>query len=82
MGKKSFYVVTETIVNFKKKSVDTFVKGLSEELDGAHSILAFSKETLIRRDGFEESLVRDFKWGWAYESECCTIKNEILIKFV
>lgn len=82
MGKKSFFVVTETIVNFKKKSVDTYIKGISEELDGAHSILAFSKETLIRKDGFEESLVHDFKWGWAYESEYCTIKDEILIKFV
>lgn len=82
MEKKSFYVVTETIVNFKKKTVDTFIKGLSEELDSAHSILALSKETLIKRDGFEESLIRDFRWGWAYESECCTIKNEINIKFV
>lgn len=82
MEKKSFYVVTETIVNFKKKSVDTFVKGISEELDGAHSILAFSKETLVKRDGFEESLISDFKWGWAYESEYCTIKDEILIKFL
>ena len=67
MEKKSYYVVTETIVNFKKRTVYTFVKGISEELDGAHSILAFSKETLIRRDGFEE---------------CCTIKDEILIKFI
>lgn len=66
----------------RKKKVDTFIKGISEELDGAHSILAFSKDTLIRRDGFEESLVHDFKWGWAYESEYCTIKDEILIKFV
>lgn len=82
MGKKSYYVVTETIVNFKKKTVDTFVKGLSEELDGGHSILAYSKETLIKRDGFEESLIHDFIWGWAYESEFCTIKDEILIKFV
>lgn len=82
MRKKSFYVVTETIVNFKKKTVDTFVRGISEELDGAHSILEFSKESLIRINGFEESLIHDFKWGWAYESECCTIKNEILIKFV
>ena len=82
MEKKGLYVVTETIVNFKKKSVDTFVKGISEELDDAYSILAYSKETLIKRDGFEESLVHDFKWGWAYESECCTIKDEILIKFV
>ena len=82
MGKKSFFVVTETIVNFKRKSVDTFIKGISEELDGAHAILTFSKETLIKKDGFDESLVSDFKWGWAYESECCTIKDEILIKFV
>ena len=82
MRKKGLYVVTETIVNFKKKTVDTFVRGISEELDDAHSILAFSKEALIRINGFEESLIHDFELGWAYESECCTIKNEILIKFV
>ena len=81
MEKKSLYIVTETIVNFKRKSVDTFIKGISEELDSAHSILAFSKESLIK-EGFDKSLVSDFKWGWAYESECCTIKNEINIKFV
>ena len=82
MEKKSFYVVTETIVNFKKRTVDTFIRGISEELDSAQSILAFSKESLIRINGFDESLVSDYKWGWAYESECCTIKNEINITFV
>ena len=82
MEKKSYFVVTETIVNFKRKTVDTFIQGISEELDGAHSILAYSKKKLIKKDGFDESLVRDFKWGWAYESEYCTIKDEILIKFI
>lgn len=81
MEKKSLYVVTETIANFKRKSVDTFVKGISEELDSAHSILTFSKESLIK-EGFDKSLVSDFKWGWAYKSDSCIIKDEILIKFV
>ena len=54
MEKKSLYIVTETIVNFKRKSVDTFIKGISEELDSAHSILAFSKESLIK-EGFDKS---------------------------
>ena len=82
MKKKRFYVVTETVVNFKKRTVDTFVRDISKELDNAQSILASSKEALIRINGFEKSLISDFEWGWAYESECCTIKNEINIKFV
>ena len=81
MEKKSFYVVTETIVGFEKKSVDTFIKGISEELDDALSILSSSKETIIK-DGFEKSLISDFKWGWVYKSEYSIVKDEILIKFV
>ena len=80
MEKKSLYIVTETIVNFKRKSVDTFIKGISEELDSAHSILAFSKERLIK-EGFDKSLVSDFKWAWAYKSDYSIIKDQILIKF-
>ena len=81
MKKKTFYVVTETIVNFEKKSVDTFVKGISEELDSAHSILASSKSGLIVC-GFDKSLISDFTWGWAYESETCIVKDEIYMKLV
>lgn len=79
MEKKSFYVVTETIVNFKKKSVDTFVKGISEELDGALSVSRYSKEKMIEQ-GFDKSLISDFAWGWTYESNSCIIKDEIIIK--
>lgn len=81
MKRKSFYVVTETIVNFKKKSVDTFIKGISEELDGALSVSKFSKEKMIE-DGFDKSLISDFACGWTYESDSCIIKDEILIKFL
>ena len=81
MEKKSLYVVTETIVNFKRKSVYTFIKGISEELDDALSILSSSKETIIE-DGFEKSLISDFKWGWIYKSEYSIVKDEIIIKFV
>lgn len=81
MEKKTFYVVTETIVNLEKKSVDTFVKGISEELDNAHSILASSKSGLIIC-GFDKSLISDFTWGWTYESETCIVKDEIYMKLV
>lgn len=81
MKKKTFYVVTETIVNLEKKSVNTFVKCISEELDDAHSILASSKSGLIVC-GFDKSLISDFPWGWAYESEICIVKDEIYMKFV
>lgn len=81
MKRKSFYVVTETIVNLKRKSVDTFIKGISEELDSALSVSQFSKQTMIE-DGFNKSLISDFKWGWTYESDSCIIKDEILLKFL
>lgn len=81
MKRKSFYVVSETIVNLKKESVDTFIRGLSEELDSAHSVLEYSKEDLIR-NGFDKSLISDFNWGWTYKSDSCIIKDEINIKFV
>lgn len=81
MERKSFYVVTETIVNLEKKSVDTFVKGISEELDSAHSMLYFSRKSMIEQ-GFDESLISEFTWGWTYESDSCIIKDEIIIKFL
>lgn len=81
MKRKSFYIVSETIVNLKKKTVDTFIRGISEELDSVHSILEFSKEDLIR-NGFDKSLISDFEWGWAYKSDSCIIKDEINIKFL
>lgn len=81
MKKKSFYIVTETIVGFERKSVNTFIKGILEELEDAQSILSSSKETLIE-DGFDKSLVSDFEKGWVYESDYGIIKDEILIKFV
>lgn len=81
MERKSFYVVTETIVNLEKKSVDTFVKDISEELDDALSFLASSKSGLIVC-GFDKSLISDFAWGWVYESEICIVKDEIYMKLV
>lgn len=81
MKKKTFYVVTETIVNLDKKSVDTFVKDISEELDDALSILESSKTGLIVF-GFDKSLISDFAWGWVYESEICIVKDEIYMKLV
>ena len=81
MEKKRFYVVTETIVGFEKKSVNTFIKGISEELDNAQSILSSSKETLIE-DGFEKSLISDFNGGWVYKSDYSIIQDQILIEYV
>ena len=81
MEKKSYFVVTETIVNFKKKSVDSFIKGISEELDVALYVSKLSKDSLIK-DGVEKSLISDFIWGWEYKSDYSIIKNEIIIKFV
>ena len=81
MEKKGFYVVTETIVGIERKSVNTFIKGISEELDCAQSILSYSKETLIE-DGFDKSLISDFKGGWVYKSDYCIVQDQIIIKFV
>lgn len=81
MEKKSFYVVTETIVDFERKTVDTYIKGIKEELDNAHSVLSFSKKTIIE-DGFNKSLISDFESGWVYKSDFCIIKDEIIKKYV
>lgn len=81
MEKKKFYFVTETMVDFERMSVDTFIKGISEELDNAHSILSISKMTIIE-DGFDKSLISDFESGWVYKSDYCIIKDEIIIKYV
>lgn len=81
MERKSFYVVTETIVNLKKQSVDTFIKGISEKLGSAHSVLYLSRKSMTEQ-GFDESLISDFKWGWVYKSDSCIIKDEINIKFL
>lgn len=81
MKRKSFYVVTETIVIFERESVDTFIKGISEQIDSALSVLEFSKKSCIKA-GFDKSLISDFEWGWAYKSDSCIIKDEINIKFL
>lgn len=81
MKRKSFYIVTETIVIFKRESVDTFIKGISNELDSALSVLEFSKENLIK-GGFDKSLISNFEWGWICKSDSCIIKDEINIKFL
>lgn len=81
MKRKSFYIVTETIVNFKRESVNTFIKGISKDFDSAHSVLELSKKSLIK-GGFNKSLISDFEWGWTYKSDTCIIKDEINIKFL
>ena len=81
MEKKKFYLVTETMVNFKRMSVDTFIKGISEELDNAHSILSISEMTIIE-NGFDRYLISDFESSWVYKSDCCIIKDEIIIIYV
>lgn len=82
MNKKKLYVVTETIVNFEKKSVDTFVIGVSEELDGAKSIMEYSLQKLLRQ-GCDGILLSDTSaWKWAYKSTQFLIKNEIALNYL
>lgn len=81
MEKGFYFVVTETFVSLERKTVDTFIKGISEELNSALSVSKFCKDSLIK-DGFEKSLISDFSWGWEYKSDYCIIKNEVIIKHV
>ena len=81
MEKNKFYLVTETMVDLERMSVDTLIKGISEELDNAHSILSFSEMTFIE-GGFDKCLISDFECSWVYKSDYCIIKDEIIIIYV
>lgn len=81
MKRKCFYVVTQTYVDFIDQSVEVFIIGISEELDGAKSILNSIYEKKLKngyyKDHFEINL-----WEWVYKSDCWMIKSEIHTKYV
>lgn len=77
MEKKSLFVVTQTIVGLDTLSVDTFVLGYSEELEGAESILKYKYDKLCEM-GYEQKLFKHGKWTWCYKSERVIIMAEIL----
>lgn len=76
MEKKNLYVVTQTIVGLDELSVDTFVLGYSEELEGAKSILKYKYNKLCEM-GYNPKLFKYGKWTWCYKSESVILKAEI-----
>ena len=77
MEKKNLYVVTQTIVGLDALSVDTFVLGYSEELEGAKSILKYKYDKLCEM-GYDQKLFKHEKWTWCYKSESVIIMAEII----
>ena len=77
MEKKNLYVVTQTIVGLDALSVDTFVLGYSQELEGAKSILKYKYDKLCEM-GYDQKLFKHGKWTWCYKSESVIIMAEIL----
>ena len=63
MEKKGLFIVTETFLDLKKNSVNTFVTEVSEDLDGAKSILRASYEYKLKL-GYKETNFMMDNWSW------------------
>ena len=81
MEKKSIYVITETYLNSKDMSVETFVKGISEERNSAENLLKSLREVKIKL-GYHESDFVIWGWGWTYKHIYGVIKAEIHLKYI
>ena len=76
MEKKDLFVVTETFMDLKKNSVNTFVAGVSWTLDGAESILRAGYEYKLKL-GYLESNFKMDNWSWTYIHDYGLIRGEI-----
>ena len=80
MEKKMLFIVTETFMDLKKNSVNTFVTGASEELEGAESILRYSYECKLKI-GYKESNFKMDNWSWTYIHDYGLIRADINITY-
>ena len=78
MGKKSVYVVTQTVVGIATQSVDTFVLGYSEELNDAKSILKKEYERLCKL-GYDIEIFDLDRWKLYCKHETLIVNAEIHI---
>ena len=80
MEKKGLFIVTETFLDLKKNSVNTFVTEVSEDLDGAQSILRASYEYKLKI-GYKESKFMMDNWSWTYIHDYGLIRAEIHFRY-
>ena len=76
MGKKSVYVVTQTVVGIATQSVDTFVLGYSEELNDAKSILK-EEYNRVCKSVYDVELYDLDRWKLYCKYETLIVKYEI-----
>ena len=76
MEKKDLFIVTETFMDLKKNSVNTFIAGVSWTLDGAKSILRAGYEYKIKL-GYLKSYFEMDNWSWTYIHDYGLIRGEI-----
>ena len=80
MEKKGLFIVTETFLDLKKNSVNTFVTEVSEDLDGAQSILHDAYEYKLKL-GYRESHFMMDHWSWTYVHDYGLIRAEIHFRY-
>ena len=80
MEKKMLFIVTETFMDLKKNSVNTFVTGASEELEGAEIILRYTYECKLKI-GYQESNFKMDNWSWTYIHDYGLIRADINITY-
>ena len=77
MGKKSLFIVTQTIVGLVSNSIDTYVIGYSENKDVAERILR-DEYVHMTKLGYDLSFSPS-NWTMSYESEYVKCKYQIKI---
>ena len=80
MEKKGLFIVTETFLDLKKNSVNTFVTEVSEDLDGAQSILRDAYEYKLTL-GYRESDFIMEHWSWTYIQDDGLVRAEIHFRY-
>lgn len=79
MEKKTFYVVTQTIVGLISNSIDTYVIGYTECKDRAESVLR-NEHDYMTKLGYE-MLLTTTGWEITYKSEYVLCKYNIKIAY-
>lgn len=79
MGKKSLYVITQTIVGLVSHSIDTYVIGYTESKDRAESVLK-NEHDYMTKLGYE-MLLTTTGWEITYKSEYVLCKYNVKIVY-
>lgn len=77
---KGIFVVTETFLDLKKNSVNTFVTGISDDLYGAQKALRDAYEYKLKLGYKVSHFVMDH-WSWTYIHDYGLVRAEIQIRY-